>query len=777
MTFRLLNATKLFVSLVIILTCMLSFNANATHMSGTDLTYTHVSGNTYKFTLKFYRDCSGSQAPQTANILMNAPSCGISQTFTLTRIAGTGQEISTACATAATTCQGGSEPGFQEYVFEGTTTLAQCSDWTFTYKFCCRSNSITTVVGNPDNYGVQVNATLNNLIGQNSSPAFSNIPVSFICTNQSFSYNHGAIDAEGDSLVYTLVNPLDSSGVNVPYTAPYSYNNPITSSPALTLDSVTGDFNVFPTVANEISILAIRVQEYRNGFLIGSVVRDMLVYTVTCNNQLPVASGIDGTNSFTKSLCVGGQFCFNINSTDADVQQVVTMTWNNGIPAGTFTTTTAGRPVGTFCWAPTVADARSQPYTFTVTVRDNACPQNGLQTFSYAIYVSALSVGITGRLETICHDGHDGTATANATSGIGPFTYSWSPGEQTTKTISRLVPGVYTVTITDSVGCTGSQSVTITEPAAVVPNLTHTDVDCQGNLGSATANASGGYGPYTYIWNGDSTLTGNSLSNLTQGFYKVYVRDSRQCPGLDSVYVQGSTAITATSSVTNASCAAASNGSVSVTASGGSGAFTYIWNPNVSSSANANNLAPGVYSCEVSDGACSFTVTATVADNNFSPVVNLGPDLTPCAGDFVLLNAGSGFATYLWNDSINSTTQTITVDDNGVYAVAVTDANGCTGGDAVAVTYQGCSRIFHSDDVAIGVYPNPGNGEFTLTMNGYTGNVKLEIFNTLSQVIFSKNYQNQGTMQKTIATHLSKGAYIMKVSFGQETKLIKYIVQ
>jgi uncharacterized protein YfaP (DUF2135 family) len=81
----------------------------------------------------------------------------------------------------------------------------------------------------------------------------------------------------------------------------------------------------------------------------------MQFIVVNCSNNLPTASGVNGTasNTFTMTACSNS--CFTINSADGDAADVVTMISNNAIPGATFTTTSGSRPVGTFCWAPTQA--------------------------------------------------------------------------------------------------------------------------------------------------------------------------------------------------------------------------------------------------------------------------------------------------------------------------------------------------------------------------------------------------------------------------------------
>ena len=231
-----------------------------------------------------------------------------------------------------------------------------------------------------------VEATLNNVAAPtNSSPVFSNIPVSFLCIGQVFHYNHGAYNTDGDSITYSFITPRSAANTNVTFNAGYTTNSPLSSSPAMSIDA-SGDITVAPT-QTEVGVLAIIVREYRNGVLVGSVIRDMQIWTVPCSNLLPTATGINGTNNFQIVACPGRPLNFTVNSADANASQTVSMNWNYAIPGATFTPSAASRPVGTFSWTPTIADARPQPYSFTVTVQDNNCPSAGFQTYSYDVLV------------------------------------------------------------------------------------------------------------------------------------------------------------------------------------------------------------------------------------------------------------------------------------------------------------------------------------------------------------------------------------------------------
>ncbi|MBL0138201.1 MAG: hypothetical protein IPP86_06670 [Bacteroidetes bacterium] len=168
--------------------CIYSFfrnNFRHTHISGADITYTWVSGNTCTLDLTLYRDCSGVSAPNNVLVSYSSVSCNYNLSVTLNKLAGTGQEITHPCTPGLTTCSGGSNPGIQKYEYTGTVTLpAQCTDWRFGYSICCRNCAITTLSYTPPNCtgvpALYVEATLNNVAApNNSSPIFSNIPISF----------------------------------------------------------------------------------------------------------------------------------------------------------------------------------------------------------------------------------------------------------------------------------------------------------------------------------------------------------------------------------------------------------------------------------------------------------------------------------------------------------------------------------------------------------------------------------------------------------------------
>lgn len=711
--------------------------SKASHMAGADLTYEYIGNNQYLVTYTLYRDCAGIDAPTTETLVVGSTVCGsgVSQSLTLTQVPGTGQEISLNCPGNPSTCAGGTAPGIQAYEYTTVVTLpAQCPDWNFSVSNCCRNAAITTLdFGSGD--GQYLEAYLNNTTSNNNSPTFSNYPVAFECIGQNNFYNHGVIDADGDSIVYFFIPPRTGANQSVTYAPGYSIANPITSSPAVTINQTNGDIFMHPT-ASEVGVVAVLIQEYRNGVLIGSVMRDIQIYTVACTNTLPSASGINGGGNFTTSACTGGTLCFDIITNDSDPGQNLTLTWNNGIPGATFTTTGSPNPVGHFCWAPTPADARPQPYTFTVTVRDDACPSNGVQTYSFSVVVSNMALNVTSTPSVACYGNHNGSATVTAT-GNPPLTYLWTsaqlPNELTTRTISHLTAGTYTVNVTDGSGCVGSQTVVISQPAPLVVTATGTNAGCGAALGSATASSTGGTGTVAYEWNTVPAQTGPDAVDLTSGLYTVTATDANSCHSTATVNIINNTPVTFSISSTPATCLA-NDGTATVVTQGGSGNFSYVWTPNVSNGPTATGLITGIYDCVATDltSGCTQMLSTTVANaaGISATVLTMSDPTCPGSEDgsaMVMISGGVTPYTILWESG--ESTETATQLSSGIQSVMVEDYLGCR-----AYASFELFSLNAGPSVDLGLDTVMCNGQ-TLTLDAGPGNTYLWNDNSTGQTL------------------------------------------
>ncbi len=516
--------------LCLVVTVFLSINSTqASHAVGADLTYKCIDpiARIYEVKLSFYRDCYGIDASSSVQIYYESQSKGVNQYVYAYQDVGTGNEVSPVCANAVTTCSGGINPGIEEYVYTTTITLPQnATDWKFWYRVGNRNASINTI-SSPSSEYLYVEAELDNLTyNENNSPTFTNKPVPFICLGQNFCFNHGARDADGDSLAYTLISPLSDQSVTVNYLFGYSAISPLNTTVPMSFDSETGSFCVTPARI-EITVMAVRVDEFRNGTKIGSVIRDMQIVVRSCNNELPDINGINGTGLYEDTICAYQPYCFDINTFDLDASQDVTLTWNMGIDNGTFSPGSGSRPVGEFCWTPGADDIQSLPHYFTVTVRDNNCTYNGLQTFAFKIYVQELVIDAGN--DQLVNCGDNANLSVNYT-GTSNATYSWSNG-MTDKNITVSDMGTYVVTVTDN-GCSGQDTVTVNALNPPTINLSPNDSLLCSESKTITANIS----PSTLTVDWSTNENGNSILVDSPGWYFASVTKDG-CTATDSTLI------------------------------------------------------------------------------------------------------------------------------------------------------------------------------------------------------------------------------------------------
>jgi hypothetical protein len=282
---------------------------------------------------------------------------------------------------------------------------------------------------------------------------------------------------------------------------------------------------------------------------------------------------------------------------------------------------------------------------------------------------------------------------------VAPYTYLWSNG-QTDATISGLAAGTYTVTVTDANLCTDTESVTITQPAAAVLAAINdsTNVLCYGGLtGSATASASGGVAPYTYLWsNGQTDAT---ISGLAAGTYTVTVTDANLCTDTESVTItqpENAFNITLTEK-TDLLCYGDASGTINISVSGGTPTYTYNWS-NGATTQDISELTAGTYKVIVTDAnGCVDSLEVEIGQTASPLIVSLNyRDIIGCYGaatGYIDIDVTGGTPGYTYNWSNGATTQDIGSLTAGIYKVIVTDANGCVDSLEVEITQPASELI------------------------------------------------------------------------------------
>lgn len=245
--------------------------------------------------------------------------------------------------------------------------------------------------------------------------------------------------------------------------------------------------------------------------------------------------------------------------------------------------------------------------------------------------------------DVTCFGDMDGVGVATSTNGSSPYSYQWNDGSsQTTQTASGLTPGVYTVTVTDALGCTGTDSITIVEPLEFTVDVTGNDIVCYGDsTGDATANLTNGIAPFTYSWNDYLSQTTATATNLFAGSYTVTVTDDKGCVASNSISLTEGPEIVVTGVTTPDD--GSSNGTIDITATGGVPPLSYSWGA-VGSTEDLTDLAAGTYQVTVTDdNGCEkkviFEVGSSVGFESFSEInFNVYPN--PATDHFVVEGIG-----------------------------------------------------------------------------------------------------------------------------------------
>lgn len=381
-----------------------------------------------------------------------------------------------------------------------------------------------------------------------------------------------------------------------------------------------------------------------------------LAVTLTAPPALVINVAVDNDVS-----CFGGNDG-SLTATPAGGSGPFIYSWSSGGTAATETGLAAG--------------------TYTVTVTDNnGCTGTGSGTIAQP--ASAVTASIASSSDVSCFGGNDGDATAAGSGGTPGYTFSWSNGP-TTALNNNLSAGTYTVTVTDANSCTDTASVVIGAPAngVDITIASTTNVDCNGaSTGSITANAAtGGTAGYTYAWSNGPTTLANT--GLVAGTYTITVTDANGCTDTASATItEPTTIVVDTASTTLPTCATAGNGSITLTVSGGTPGYTYVWSSG-GTAITESGLDAGLYVVTVTDNnGCTASLSVNLGDQGgIDASITVDNNIT-CAGDTngELTAAGAtGTAPYTFAWNTGATSATISNLASGNYTVTVTDLNGCT---------------------------------------------------------------------------------------------------
>lgn len=364
-----------------------------------------------------------------------------------------------------------------------------------------------------------------------------------------------------------------------------------------------------------------------------------------------------------------------------------------------------------------------------------------------------------------------------------PYNYTWSAPGGTDSALVNLGVGSYTVSVADANGCTQVTTVNVNEPAPLAATLSTTDVTCNGlSDATATVTTTGSTMPYFYLWS-DSTVLDSNVGNDVSTVLSVTVSDTFGCDTItfsNITFTEPDPLVSSITASTDVNCVGGSDGDATVAAVGGTTPYVFSWNdPANQMGTAATNLSAGSYGVVVTDAnGCTDSSSVTLIELNPLPTPFLGNDTTTFEDDFLLLNPGN-FTSYVWYNL--NTGPTEKVSSTGTYYVTVTDSNGCSNSDSINVIVPfpvGLNDV--DENVSMHVYPNPGNGQLQVRLQGLEGEKVTFTATDLQGRMVFEQIELVGSATDVITIDLSnqaKGIYMLKVQSDDRSAVTRVGVQ
>lgn len=400
----------------------------------------------------------------------------------------------------------------------------------------------------------------------------------------------------------------------------------------------------------------------------------------------------------TAQVCTGS----NITLTDA----ATTGIWTSSNPAVGTIGSASGTVTGIAAGTTTISYSINQCYS------------------TATITVNALPTATTSQTNVSCFGGSNGTATVTPSGGASPYAYVWSPSGGTASTASGLSSATYSCVITDAHTCSITKTVTITQPSQPLSTTTsQTNVSCfGGNNATASVTASGGTPFYSYAWSPAGGIA-SSASGLSAISYSCTITDANNCTLTKTFTITQPSVLTATTSQTNVSCNVGSNGTASVTASGGAGSYTYAWSPAGGTASSATGLSAISYTCTITDAnSCSIAKTFTITQPSALTATTAQTNVNCNGGNngtaSVIASGGVGTYSYAWSPTggmASSATGLSAIS----YTCTITDANICTLAKTFTIT-QPSALAATTTQTNVSCYSS-NNGTASVTASGGAG--------------------------------------------------------
>ncbi len=322
------------------------------------------------------------------------------------------------------------------------------------------------------------------------------------------------------------------------------------------------------------------------------------------------------------------------------------------------------------------------------------------------------------------------------------YTWQWYLNGQpipgaTADTFSPTVGGSYAVAMVTP-DCAALSNLVQFSPSLTSVNLETAMPLCFGDFsGAILATPIGGTPPYVYEWN-PSDLSGDNPTNLPAGDYAVTVTDEQGQTATAQVTLVEPDPISASIDAESPACAGDSSGSILVTPTGGTGMFSYAWDPPALSGNHPVDLPEGSYTVTLTDenGCSAISALTLAAPDSLTATTESSPtgENLSIGTATVVPSGGTPPYSYSWNTVPVQTEPTATGLDHGDYSVTVTDANGCT--LEASVTVELLIATHETEELGFKVYPNPTSGLVFIEMDVlFNGEAVVEIHDPTGRML------------------------------------------
>ena len=284
-----------------------------------------------------------------------------------------------------------------------------------------------------------------------------------------------------------------------------------------------------------------------------------------------------------------------------------------------------------------------------------------------------------------CKGLSNGSISLSVKGGASDYKYLWS-NQNTNAKIQNIHSGTYSVTVSDTAGCSISDTFILLEPDTLIGIIEELkDPKCFGAKdGSIKIKVTGGTPDYQFAWSDGSANSGNSsnISNLSAGLYKVTITDLQDCSTIKEIELKQPEIISISETIKNVNCHGGSDGSINITISGTQNPVLYKWSTS-DSLKNINNLKVGTYFVTVTDTLKKCLALDTFQVSQPEPLLLKSDSIlnNVCKGDAkgqasIQIQGGTKNYKYLWSNK--DSTSVLTNLTAGNYHYSVTDANHCT---------------------------------------------------------------------------------------------------